>query len=47
MISADKQFEVYHRTSANHHDYHKLKLSIPCYALGMQFKEVLGCGKDD
>ena len=22
-------------------------MTIPCYALGMQFKEALGCGKDD
>lgn len=47
MIDADKQFEVYHKTTSHDHDLHKLNMTIPCYALGMQFKEVLGCGKDD
>ncbi len=47
VIDADKQFEVYHKTTSNDYDLHKLSMTIPCYALGMQFKEVLGCGKDD
>ena len=44
---ADKQYELQHLTTSNNLDVHRLSMTIKCYALSMQFKEILGAGKDD
>ena len=48
IIDSDRQFELKHTTSCGSYlDFHKLSMSIQCYQLNMQFKEVLAGGKDD
>ena len=47
VIDTDRQVELKHLTSSNSLEYHKLSMSITCYQLNMQFKEVLAVGKDD
>ncbi len=47
ITDSDRQFELKHLTSCRIMEYHKLAMSIQCYSLNMQFKEILAAGKDD